>query len=187
MEEVDIMTERFLDLMRLRTAHTAIGPSTARNMGGKGMIAAARKHLQAIDLELFADIDSRALFDRKLDELTDDLQQQVTGHWGSARKFLNIYLRDVLYNRWLSGHYQMSKTEPWLELPLDSHTATALLQTQSTGQVHGLDPLPKWQSVIGLTGEASRQYQAVAQALADKKGIARVHLDIEFWRQLGEG
>ena len=97
--------------------------------------------------------------------------------WGRARKALNIFLRNVLYNRYLSGAYSLSSIEQYLEVPLDSYVGIAL-----AGVPEG-SGLPKWSSVIGLTAEASEEYQTVARRVAKRKRTAPVHLDLYYFRQ----
>ena len=101
---------------------------------------------------------------------------QNAQHWGSARKFFNIYVRGALYNQYLCQHFDLSALEPWLEVPLDSHVAKGL-----RGEPEGKG-LPRWNTVIGLTRQDSDAYQAVASEVAERKGFARVHLDVIYWR-----
>jgi hypothetical protein len=97
-------------------------------------------------------------------------------HWGSARKFLNIFIRNCAYNRFLCEAYQLDQVEQWMEVPLDSHVASGLIDAMPKGV-----SLPRWRTVIGLNPEISDIWQAAAQAVADKEGCYRVHLDVLFW------
>jgi hypothetical protein len=85
---------------------------------------------------------------------------------------LNLYLRDVLYNRYLSRHFGFRKIEKWLEVPLDSYAAKAIRQG------YGAKELPPWKGIKYLTPEASHVYQNAATWLASGSGFARVHLDV---------
>lgn len=44
--------------------------------------------------------------------------------------------------------------------------------------------LDKWVSIKSLTKQISDKYQNAAKEIADKKGILRIHLDLEYWRQI---
>ena len=44
--------------------------------------------------------------------------------------------------------------------------------------------LPRWPGVVNLTPELSNQYQRLASDVAARKQLARVHLDILYWRQM---
>lgn len=168
----------FLRLVQRRIGNTSVGPSTARGMGPAGTIASARSFLQSLDLGTLA-ATSESVFIKNLDAKTLELKRSLpygARNWGSARKFLNIFLRGCLYNRYLSEHYGLTSIEPWLELPLDSHVADALHERDEAGI------LPKWRTVIRLTPQESAKYQSFASEVAAKEGIQRIHLDLIFWR-----
>ena len=42
--------------------------------------------------------------------------------------------------------------------------------------------LPSWPRIISLTPEVSAEYQNAALRIANNKKIARVHLDLTYWR-----
>jgi hypothetical protein len=98
-------------------------------------------------------------------------------HWGTARKCLNIYLRDVLYNRFLCEHFRLSKLEKLLEIPLDSEVARGL-RAEPEGAM-----LPKWRTIKGLDRATIALYQKSAVAVAKRVGTDAVHLDVVYWRQ----
>jgi hypothetical protein len=102
---------------------------------------------------------------------------RVAQNWGAARKFLNIFLRGIIYNRFLCENYNLYHIEPWLELPLDSHVANGLRSEP------GGSSLPRWKTVIGLDNKTSQQYQNFASKIAIEKGISLVHLDLIYWRR----
>jgi hypothetical protein len=175
------MTPDQLRLLQRRIATIAIGPSTARRMGPKGTIEAARSFLSKIDLKTLSETGASD-FPRFLDDHTDKLIKALPDgaqHWGSARKFLNIFLRDVVYSRHLCGTWPLAHLEELLELPLDSHVALAL-QQEPEGHA-----LPRWKTVTGLTPEVSTSFQAAASAVARRCQCARVHLDLMYWRREG--
>lgn len=169
----------FYTLLQKRIASTAVGASTARGMGPKGTIQSARRFLANVDLARFS-VDSEKLFSEKLDRVTAGLRRSLprgARHWGAARKFLNIFLRGVVYNRHLYQRYKLSGIEPWLELPLDSHVAKGL-RAEPNGR-----RIPRWNSVIRLDRPTSRIYQAFAAEVAREYGLFRVHLDLYYWRR----
>jgi hypothetical protein len=175
------MTPDQLSLLQRRIATIAIGPSTARGMGPKGTIAAAHRNLQSIDLNELSKT-SASDFPVILDALTDALKKALPNgaqHWGSARKFLNLFLADVLYSRHLCEAWPLLHLEECLEVPLDSHVAFALRE-EPEGRA-----LPRWKTVIGLTPEMSAQFQEAASAVAGRHQCARVHLDLMYWRRAG--
>lgn len=172
----------YINLLRKRQASTSIGASTARNMGPAGTIQIARKFLMDLKLERFQKI-NEAKFKQELDLTTEAFKKALppgAGHWGSARKFLNIFLRGCAYNKYLSAHYKLDGIEPWLEVPLDSHVAKGLKE-EDAGQTN----LPKWPGVIHLTPEDSKIYQCFASNVACKDGVNRVDLDVKYWRRVG--
>jgi hypothetical protein len=170
-------TELITALLR-RTASASVGPSTARNMGLRGTVGAARDYLASLDIRKF-DKKTEKEFLTSLNTATVAFVKYLplgAKWWGSARKFLNIFLREVIYNRFLCEHYNLYRIEPWLELPLDSHVAKGL-RKESGGH-----SLSRWKTVIRLDSESSHQYQELAAKVAKTKNIHRVHLDVLYWR-----
>lgn len=176
-----VSTKKMISMFQRRTAETAIGASTGRGMGPSGTIGAARSYLAELDLHQFRTRSEQGYLEN-LNEVTRSLQRALPPggkYWGSARKFINIFLRDCLYNRYLCEHFELQQVESLLELPLDKHTATGLSSEFD---------LPRWPGVIRLSPEESSQYQMAATSVAIAKGTPRVHLDLWYWRasrQLG--
>lgn len=173
--------EQFLVIMQRRVATVAVGPSTARNMGPKGTIEAARIFL-AQNVSLKEVGASGMAFPTVLNDLTRQLKRALpkgARNWGAARKFLNIFLRDANYNYLLRRTYRLGRIEKLLEVPVDSQVAKALIENSSKNESKGL---PRWKAVISLKESENRKYQSVATALAKRKGICRVDLDLLFWR-----
>jgi len=133
----------------------------------KGDIEHIRDFLDHINLRRFS---NPATFHRALDRATISLAKLL------PRKFLNIYLRNVTYNHYLRRAYSLHRIERLLELPMDSFAAKQLRRRRD-GRA-----LPRWKGVIHLTPEASMAYQAVADQIAKRELIHRVHLDVLFWR-----
>lgn len=173
------MDAEFISELKTHIANISIGASTARRMGPKGTVAAARNYLATLDLSQVHGLSERQFKDW-LDRKTDDFQSKLPlggRHWGSARKFLNIFLRDVVYNRFLCKVLDLHRIESWLEVPLDSHVAKAL-RKEPEGSA-----LPGWKTVVGLNQSTSERYQEVATKIGARKGLSRVHLDVFYWRQ----
>ena len=172
------MNNDLINVLRRRQASTSIGPSTARKMGPKGTIKAAREYLASLKLERFAKKTERE-FQVALNHATSQFLHHLprgAKHWGAARKFLNIFLRGAVYNRFLCERYNLYRIERWLELPLDSHVAKGLRNEK------GGHDLPKWKTVIGLDRDMNQLYQEFAARVARQKKTHRVHLDVLYWR-----
>lgn len=165
-----------VEAMRLRLARMSVGPSTARSQGGAGIVAVLREGLSEVALPSLC-TGTEAGFKRALDRETLRLFGRLpkgTGSWGLARKCLNIYLRDCLYDRGVNAKFHFERCEAYLELPLDSLVGKALRSRFG-------DAVPAWATLKNLTPEGSGDYQAAAGALADLWGMARVHLDLYLW------
>ena len=166
-----------IQLMLNRTAELAAGSSTLRGQGPPGTIFKAREFLKDVSPQQFK-LQSAVDFRKQLDVVTQSLSAHfLKQNWGAARKVLNIFLRDVLYNRYLCDHFNFESVENWLEVPLDGDVAENLLAA-SEGK-----SLPSWPRIKRLTVEVSDQYQSVARKIAEKENIATVHLDLIFWRR----
>ena len=148
-----------------------------RGRGNTGVVACCRTFLlRMVDLSVFGTTDSRQ-FARALDRGTKRLQAALpkgAQRWGIARKVLNIFLRDCLYNSYLSRRYALSSAEALLELPLDSYTAAGLRKLSD-------QPLSRWRGVRYVTPALNTEYQLAALLVARDKGFARVHLDALWW------
>ena len=164
--------------MHKRAANGAVGPSTIRGMAPKGTAKIIKDYLRGVDIRTIK-ADSESGFLKKLDALTEGLVTTLphgSKHWGMARKCVNIFLRNCLYNRYLCSYYKLELLEKWLEVPLDSHVGKGLIaQPEAIA-------LPRWKKVKKLTREESDQYQNFALALAKKKNVSRIHLDDWLFR-----
>ena len=168
------MKRNFIQAMQVRVARSAIGASTLR---GKppGRVPAARNFLATLPLKPFG-VSSDGLFYRRLDAATKRLQRVLPeGQWGTARKALNIFLRDAAYNHFLRHRFALDRSEVLLEIPLDSITAKKLREAEKHRN------LPAWPGVSSLKPNTSKLYQDVARRVAKTREIARVHLDVYWW------
>lgn len=91
-----------------------------------------------------------------------------------ARKCLNLFLRDALYNSYLRTAHRLQRFEGVMEIPLDSYAGKALNKTDSS--------LPRWPGVINLTEAVSAKFQSVALRVASDESTCRVHLDMDYWQ-----
>lgn len=175
------MTPRMLRALQRRIAETSIGASTVRNMGPSGTARVAREWLAHLDLSSFSRTREEQ-FRRRLNTATTWFQKSLPregrrgGYWGTARKCLNIFLRNVVYNRHLCRAHKLECIEKWLEVPLDSHVAIKLREEQE-GRC-----LNSWPGVIDLEKEISAKYQEVALRVARRRNTLRIHMDCLYWR-----
>ena len=151
-----------------------------RNMVPGGTLEIIREFLKKIDL---AKISKKgpAQFPQVLNQLTEQLRREMPKggrHWGMARKCLNLFFRDAVYNFYLRKEYHLAKFEKVLEIPLDSYVGHAL---RRQARDEGRD-VPPWRTVKGLTPEASAKFQAFALEIAKRRRTKRVHLDVFYWR-----
>ncbi len=174
------MEDLTLSYLLQRTASQAIGPSTLRNQGATGVVKAARCYLSEVDLSRITK--TVCNFPSELDSITEELRQslpQGAQHFGTARKSINIFLRDCLYNKYINSHYKLDRFLTILEVPLDSHVAFGLRKTSFRKD------LPVWDAIIRLNPSDSNMYQEYASTIAKKLGCNRVDLDIYLWRKIG--
>jgi hypothetical protein len=173
------MNQEFISTLQKRTGQLAIGRSTLRNQGAPGVIDRARSFLQDIQLSEFRTISTNDQYlqflENKTVELSESFPAGAKGNWGAARKALNIFFRDCLYNTYLNKEYSIERLRDWLEIPLDGDVARNLCAINKSS-------LPKWPNIRCLTPEISSIYQEKAAEEAKKFGIARVDLDIYYWR-----
>jgi hypothetical protein len=176
------LKQGLLEVFQKRVAETAVGPSALRNQGNEGVVSQTREHLKTLDLATFVKPSERrfrAVLDRETEALRRSLPARAK-HWGTARKALNLFLRDVLYHRYLCDHYRFSRIEDWLEVPLDSNVAEGLAEAY-------LDDLPPWPGIKYLRANQSLIYQQAARRVALSADISPVHLDVYWWRNVGRG
>ena len=165
-------------MLQRNIANNSIGPSTARGMGPKGTIKSARNFLSSLNIFRLKS-KNKLHFQKNHNKITKELQKALpvgAKNWGSARKFLNIFFRNILYNKYLCKHYDILHTEPWLELPLDSHVARGLKSEKGSGH------LLRWRTVISLTPTVNRIYQDFALKVSERHNTQRIHLDLLYWR-----
>jgi hypothetical protein len=152
--------------------------SIVRKMGPAGTLKCIRNFIKDLDLTAISKTDA-SNYTATLNEQTKVFQQVLPSgarHWGIARKCLNLFFRDALYNFYLREQYGLIRFEEHLEIPLDSRVGKRL-RCESEGF-----ELPRWTTVKGLKHEESNKFQDVAAAVAKRCGTRRVHLDLVYWR-----
>lgn len=166
----------FIETMQRRTGVTAVGPSALRGQG-KGVLKATQEYLSCIDLSRIP-TSTRDEYADWLDEHTNSLLEKLpisNRPWGAARKAINLFMRDVLYNQYLNKHYGIEKLESLMEIPLDSAVVKGLKRHAGRGR------LPRWTGLKSLNPDVSAKFQEYATEYARAKNIARVHLDVYLW------
>jgi hypothetical protein len=166
----------FIAKIQRKVAVSAIPASALRAQGAPGVVRATRDFLTDTRLLSFT-VRNEATFARRLDATTRSLCSSLPRRacaWGTGRKAINLFLRDALYNVYLTNEFELSRMEPFLEIPLDSYVARYI-------RSHFDGRLPRWRGVRALDVPTSAAYQAAARAVAAKRGLPRVHLDAYIW------
>ena len=168
----------FIPTVQRKVAVSAIGPSALRGQG-KGVLKASQEFLASLSLARIPKSNEtrfRTWLDRQTEALLDGLP--VNGRpWGAARKAINLFLRDALYNQYLNRQFELGKIEAWLEVPLDSVVARGM--KAKAKKMRTL--LPRWPGLKHLKVHASDEFQNFASAHVRTIEISRVHLDMYLW------
>lgn len=184
------MTEQeFYQLLKRRLAQSSIGPSAIRNQGAGGLVDILRNYLEInVSLEEFIkSLSDENNYNTFLNKHTTTILThfpQKAQSWGAARKGLNLFLREVIYNKFYSQVFSLpdnfeefNQFVKFMEVPLDRDVAAGI--HADTNQY-----LPNWKSIKQLTELLSAQYQTQAMIIAKHEKIARVNLDIKYWRAI---
>lgn len=180
--------DEFYLKLKKRIAEITIGASALRNQGLAGLVEATRKYLFiniAID-DFFESLGSEDAFigflDRHTQALMASYPTQAKQNFGAARKGLNLFFREIVYNTFFSAKYfdthnitEINKAITYLEVPLDSHVAKKIIENSN-------NKLPLWGKIKTLTSDNSKLYQSAASQIALNLMIPRVHLDLIYWR-----
>jgi hypothetical protein len=166
--------------MQRFVANISITPSAVRSRrGAKGAMHTVIKFLAVLDISSLADA---SRFSRWLDDTTDQLLSRLPSDfqfWGTARKCVNIFLRDASYNALLRENFRLDILDPVLETPLDRWVASGLRCDAGRNRV------PPWDTIIGLKPEEHAIYQAVAAEVArEKYNTYRANLDLWYFRRV---
>lgn len=180
--------EEFEVKLQRRIAQLAVGASAIRNQGGSGLIDTCRNYFEnSIDLkEFFSSLPEQGKYRKFIDKHTNaivELFPEEAKSWGAARKGLNLFFRDVCYNKYLADKFILptnfsdnNGSLKHLEVPLDNDVEKGLIR-------HFPNELPKWDGIKNLNPDKSDKYQKKAGELASKEKIAKIHLDLLFWRE----
>jgi hypothetical protein len=168
---------QFLEAVQTKVARIAVSSTIVRGISA-GAVAEARMFCREVDLARIGSARSgfRKLLDRTTDSLLAALPDEAQ-HWGVARKLLNIFLRDCFYTTYLNEAFDLGRSESAYELPLDSMAALHLARAA------GRFRLPAWPGVKHVTPPMHAEFQVAAAEEAERRGIARVHLDAVWWSQ----
>ena len=171
--------KKFFRALREFTAIQAVGVSAVRGQP-KGTLRQIHEYLGRVRLERLAGMDCTDYM-RWLDARTRYLQRKLPGRdkrWGVARKAMNLFMRDCLYNTYVSRKFYLRRVQQYMEIPLDSRVAHGL---REDARERGLR-LPQWPGLIGLQQEVSREFQEHATDYASREKLpARVFLDNYLW------
>jgi hypothetical protein len=166
----------FITTLQRKVAFTAVGPSALRGQG-KGVLRASQDFLSQMSLARVPRSSEKRFqlwLDRQTELILDSLPIK-NRPWGAARKAINLFLRDALYNQYLSKEFKFQSIESWLEIPLDSAVAKGLKFQSNQGE------LPRWPGLKNLKSHISEGFQLFALKQANLKGLARIHLDMYLW------
>ena len=94
----------------------------------------------------------------------------------ALRHALNTVKR-VFYNYYLRSQYNLGVAESFFEVPVDSAVARGLRRECPRGT------FPAWPGLKRLGQAEHAEYQCHAAELANRTGLARVHLDAVLWVQ----
>ena len=161
----------------IRALQQGAALSAARAGGGRGAATAAFRFCAALDLAPFAERRG-GIFLSRLDASTERLRLALPAggrSWGAARGIINLFLKEALCSRLLCAQFRLDRAEPWFELPLRPDLARRLRSAFPEAA------LPPWRNVKTLTPAAHANYQGVAAAIAETRGIARVYLETLLW------
>lgn len=178
-QEIEETAQReFLKQLQRFTASAMITASAVRKVGAPGAVERARTfcaELSLRGLRRMASPEYASWLDARTEQLRSSLPEGAQ-KWGSARKAINIFMRSATYTVPLAAEYRLERILPLLEVPLDSHVARGLHNTPEGSE------LPAWKSIVSLTEERNRAYQAVASLVARRMRIHRADLDVFYWR-----
>ncbi|SIS46978.1 hypothetical protein SAMN05421789_101411 [Kaistella chaponensis] len=176
----------FLLQIHKRISIISVGASALRNQGASGIIKIARDYLYQIDINEFVNaLETESSYKLFLNVHTKRLISNFPENgksWGAARKGLNLFFREIVYNKFFSDQYnfpkdllEFNKKFNFLEVPLDRDVALGIYN--ETDMI-----LPKWKSIKTLTQDISDLYQGAAHKIAKKEKTAKVNLDLKYWR-----
>lgn len=182
------MTEQeFYKFVHRRLAQISIGPSAIRNQGASGLINTLRHYFEEqIELDIFiSSLSDDTAYKKFLTIHTNKilgLFPETAQSWGAARKGLNLFLREIVYSKFISNRFsipddfnEFNYFVKVMEVPLDKEVAIGIRKDS-----HDKDL--RWVGIKQLTPIESDKFQYEASIIAGKENIARVNLDVKYWR-----
>lgn len=180
---IEKFNKRFETRLQERIAYLAIGRSALRNQGAVGMVQRSRDFCKQLPLEVMAEYWNQGNYRTYLDDQTRTLMSSfrkgAKNNFGAARKALNLFFRDVVYNQPLSKYHKLklsSKHIAQLEVPLDSYTTKGIIRSFP-------DLKKRWKGIKHLCINVSDEFQEAAEEIAIENNTFRVHLDVFYWRE----
>ncbi len=171
------MTEQYLNQMKLRLIRISVSASSTRNQIGKGKINRIRTEIN--DLlslhNLMYQIKDETDYLRMLNYATNKLVRKAGIHWGTARKLLNICIREFVYNSYLRKYLLIAESDLYkLEIPIDSHTYKYIVKMNKFKAF-------KWPGIIHIQSKENKTIQQAYVSFALSKNMAPIHLDVDAW------
>lgn len=187
------MNADFEERLKRNLTERSVGASAMRGQARKGGIAKVREALSEISVEVLGRVRNQTRFRVWLDRETERIRDRASRHgvkWGTSRKALNLWLRDIAYNHYFRSSYGLERVEPWLEVPLDSYTAKFIRAEIKRRGLMLPSLLPQWTTVKAVTPIFSDAYQDAARLLVGTSAygylLYPVHIDLVAWRNDGE-
>jgi hypothetical protein len=166
--------------MQRYVANVAITPSTFRKLGA-GFVEAAQEFLASLNLQQLANLEPSD-YPKWLEDQTRALMARfpIAERWGPARNSINIFMVMASLNQFLCDEYKLHRFEYVLEVPLDSTVTKKLRAWGKARNRVRREQFPTF-SIKQLKKVDSDQYQELARAWAEERGIPRGRIDIELW------
>jgi len=104
--------EQRLKLLQCYLANCAIGPTTLRNQGPKGITDAARTFLARLRLRALMkkrDTEYSDWLNKKTKELMKKFPRGAQENWGAARKAINLFMVGAYFNKVVSYQYNLHR------------------------------------------------------------------------------
>jgi hypothetical protein len=166
--------------MKRYVANVAITPSTFRKLGA-GFVEAAQEFLASLNLQQLANLEPSD-YPKWLEDQTRALMARfpIAERWGPARKSINSFMVMAALNQFLCDEYKLHRFEYVLEVPLDTTVTKKLRAWGKARNRVRRGQFPTF-SIKQLKKVDSDQYQELARAWAEERGIPRGRIDIELW------
>lgn len=180
---IEIKKDDFYTQLQRNIASLSIDISILRNQSKAGSVKYCRdfcaENIKIVDFFQALRWDYLSWLDLQTKRLLND-QPSLEIQFGSARKVLNIFLKNISNNGMFQSKYLKSENfianngilSP-LEIPIDSRVVEGIKKhIPSTKDLT---------SIKSLTEAQHSDYQNKALLIGNNNGIARVHLDMYFW------